>query len=69
LIIEKLTTYNLQQKYNKDKDNARLFINKSFEYLKNWNLNWKKNKIYIKKNKFKTIIKNSKFITKLFIRF
>lgn len=67
LFIYKLTTYNIQQKYNKEKNVKKDFISKSFKYLDNKYPNWKNNK-YFKKQKFLVyLIKKSKILTNIFV--
>lgn len=65
LIISKLTNYNIQQKYQKDKKIAKKFINESFNYLKKNCPNYKNNK-YFKERKLKGIIEKSKFLTEIY---
>ena len=67
LFIYKLTTYNIQQRNNKDKNVKKEFISKSFEYLGDIYPNWRKNK-YFKKQKFLIyMIKRSKILTNIYI--
>lgn len=65
LVISKLTNYNIQQRYQKDKKIAKEFIKKSFEYLNKNYPNYKKNK-YFKERKIKGIIEKSKFLTEIY---
>lgn len=67
LFINKLTTYNIQQKYNKEKRVKKDFISKSFEYLNNKYPNWKKNKYFKEQNILKYLIKKSKIFTNIYI--
>jgi len=68
LFVNILTMYNLQQKYNNDKDCANDFINKSFAYLCNYYPTWRFNKYFLRVNKFKVIIKANKILTKIFAK-
>ncbi|MBR6690046.1 MAG: glycosyltransferase family 2 protein [Bacilli bacterium] len=67
LFINKLTTYNLQQKFNKDKKVKKDFILKSFDYLNLKYPNWKQNKYFKGQNILKYLIKRSKFLTSIYI--
>lgn len=68
LFARTLTMYNLQQRYNKDRDTVDEFVDKSFNYLKEKYPNWKINKYFIKTNKLKIIVKESKKITKAYAK-
>lgn len=67
LFLNKITTYNLQQKYNNDKKSRLLFIEQSFKYLDTKFPHWKNNNYFKQQNILKKIIKKSKFFTKLYI--
>ncbi len=65
LIISKLTDYNIQQRYQKNKNIANKFIDESFKYIKKYCTNYKKNK-YFKEKRIKSIILKNKSITKIY---
>ena len=60
LIIDKVTTYMLQQSKQKDLIVRKKFINDGYKFINTNVKNWKKNKYYVKTNIFKRIIKNNK---------
>ena len=66
VIIDKVTTYMLQQRVQKNKKVRKEFIDSGYEFL-NLNIkNWKKNKYYKKTSLIKRIIKNHKIILKMY---
>ena len=66
MTIRNVFRYTLQQKNQKDKKVATDFIDQAFEFLNNEYPNWRKNKIYKKRNVLKRIIESSKFLTKIY---
>lgn len=69
LIIDKVTTYMLQQRNQKDKKLMSDFINEGYNFLNNNIKNWKQNKYYKKTNLFKKLIKNHKKVLKMYCSF
>lgn len=67
--INRLTTYNLQQVYQKDKKLVSMFITKSFQYLDNEFPNWKNNQRFHEDNSFaKRIIKKNLTLTLFYVK-
>jgi len=66
LNVKKLTTYTIQQRYQKDKILREKFIDDAFAYLNKNFPNWKKSKHFKNRNIFKCIIEKNKKITKLY---
>ena len=67
MTIRNLFRYTLQQKNQKDKKLANNFIDETFNYLNTNFPNWRKNKIWKKRNVLKRIIEKSKILTKMYI--
>lgn len=67
--INRITVYNIQQIYQKRKDDGMKFIEAGFAYLsKRWP-EWKKNRLYIQNNCFlKRILKGHKSVAKMFVK-
>lgn len=67
--INRITVYNIQQIYQKRKDDGMKFIEAGFAYLsKRWP-EWKKNRLYIQNNCFlKRILKGHKSVAKIFVK-
>lgn len=63
--LQILTTYTIQQRYQKDKKLAKEFINKAFNYMEKNIPNFKKNS-YFKDRGIKGIIERNKFLTKVY---
>lgn len=68
LNVDKITTYMLQQSYQKDRNISRDFIKKGYAVLNNQFPNWRKNKYYKNTLLIKRIIKNNKIILKLYTK-
>ena len=68
LSIRTLLRYTLQQKMQSDKRLANKFIDDVFNYLNSEFPNWKKNKIFKKRNMLKRTIESSKLLTKIYCR-
>lgn len=66
VIIDKVTTYMLQQRVQKDKKLRIEFIDAGYAFLNKNIKNWKGNKYYKKTNFLKRIIKNNKKILKIY---
>jgi hypothetical protein len=66
LNISKLLDYNIQQRKQKNKTLRNEFINYTFDYINENFPNYKNNKYWKKENLIKRIIKQSKFITKIY---
>ncbi|MBQ7141179.1 MAG: glycosyltransferase family 2 protein [Bacilli bacterium] len=66
LNVKKLTTYTVQQRYQKDKILREKFIDDAFDFLNKNFPNWKKSKHFKNKNIFKSIIEKNKKITKIY---
>ena len=67
-IITNLFRYTLQQKYQEDKLLKNKFIDEVFNYLNDSFPNWKKNKIWKKRNCIKRLIESNKTLTKLYCK-
>lgn len=66
VIINKVTTYMLQQRVQKDNKLRIEFINAGYAFLNKNIKNWRGNKYYKKTNFLKRIIKNNKKILKIY---
>lgn len=66
VIIDKITTYMLQQRVQKDNKLRIEFINAGYAFLNKNIKNWRGNKYYKKTNFLKRIIKNNKKILKIY---
>lgn len=66
MTLQILTTYTIQQKYQKDKKLANKFINNAFEYIEDNIPNYKQNEYFKSLNKIKSLIKKNKNLTKLY---
>lgn len=66
LIIKTLTNYNIQQRYQKDKKIRNDFINKSFDYIKEIDNNYKNNSYFKTRPILKRIIEKNKYLTKIY---
>ena len=66
LIIDKATTYMLQQRVQKDKKIRNEFIDTCYKFLDKNVYDWKSNKYYVRTSFFKRLIKNHKKILKLY---
>ncbi len=66
VIIDKVTTYMLQQRVQKDNKLRIEFINAGYAFLNKNIKNWRGNKYYKKTNFLKRIIKNNKKILKIY---
>lgn len=63
--LQILTTYTIQQKYQKDKSLAKEFIDKAFNYIETNIPNYKKNS-YFKERGLKGIVEKSKILTLIY---
>lgn len=68
LVIRTLFRYTIQQKYQEDKKLASKFIDEVFNYLDNEFPNWRKNKIFNKRNILKKLIEKHRYLTKIYIK-
>lgn len=66
MTLQILTTYTIQQKYQKDKNLGNKFINNAFEYIEDNIPNYKQNEYFKSLNKIKSLIKKNKNLTKLY---
>ena len=66
LNIRTIFRYTLQQKYQKEKKVKEQFIENAFTYLDINFPNWRKNKLWHKRNYFKRLIEGNKTLTKLY---
>lgn len=66
LIVFKITTYTVQQRYQKDKTIRNKFIDQAFNYLDKYVPNYKNNNYFKNRNIFKSIIEKNKIITKIY---
>lgn len=66
LNIRTIFRYTLQQKYQANKKIKVEFIDQAFKFLNNNFPNWRKNKLYKKRNVLKRIIESNKFLTKIY---
>lgn len=67
-IITNLFRYTLQQKYQEDKLLKTKFIDEVFNYLYDNFPNWRKNRIWKKRNCIKRLIESNKILTKLYCK-
>lgn len=68
MTLQMLTTYTVQQRYQKDKNIRNDFIDKVFDYLSEHIPNYKNNN-YFKSRKIKGIIEKNKVLTKIYCNF
>lgn len=68
-VTRNLFRYTLQQKYQTDNNMKNKFIDEVFNYLNETFPNWKKNKIWKKRNILKRTIESNKLLTKLYCLF
>lgn len=68
LTIKILVNYNIQQRYQKDKDIAFEFIKQSFSYLRNNIKDYKNNKYYINRGFIRKNIEKSESLTILYVK-
>ena len=68
MTIRNLFRYTIQQKYQKDKKIKNKFIDDVFTFLNKEFPNWRKNKIWKKRNVFKRTIEQSKILTKIYCK-
>lgn len=66
-MIRNIFRYTLQEKKQKKKKLKYKFVDEAFKFLNDYYPNWRKNKIYNKRNIFKRLIEKHKLITKLYI--
>ena len=66
--LQILTTYTIQQRYQKDKKLAKEFINKAFNYMEKNISNFKRNS-YFKDRGIKGIIEKNKVLTLIYCKF
>ncbi len=66
LIIDKVTTYSLQQKYQKNRKLKNKFIDYGYDYLKSHIKNYKRNSYFKRINFFKALIKKNKLLIKIY---
>lgn len=67
--INRLTVYNLQQIYQKDKELAKKFVDESFAFLNKNFPHWSKNKMFISHNHIlKRMIKTNKMLTLKYVQ-
>lgn len=69
LVVDKVTTYMLQQRYQKDKKIRNDFINEGYKFLDQNIKNWKNNKYYKKTSFMKRLIKNNKKLLNFYCKF
>ena len=61
-----VTRHLLRQKYQKDKNAGRDFIEQGYDYLDGRFPNWRKNPYYVRQSFARRMIKNSRLLTKLY---
>ena len=67
--INRVTVYSIQQRYQKDWQSAKKFLEQGYNYLETAFPKWRKNKYYLESNSFlKRILKNLKSIMKIFVK-
>ena len=66
LITMILTDYTIQQRYIKEKNIRKNFIDRAFKYLDKLNKNWRKCEYLKQFNYFKRVIKSNNFLTKIY---
>lgn len=65
LTVQILTNYNIQQRYQENKQIAMKFINESFKYMSQEVPDYRSNKYYKNQKILKRMVKKSKILTKL----
>ena len=66
LTVQKITTYTIQQRYQKNGKLRNKFINEAFKYLNIKYPKWRNSKYFDDRNIFKSGIEKSKFLTKIY---
>lgn len=67
-IINRITVYLLQQKYQKDKTVKRAFLDQGYEFLDKYDPNWRKHPLYLEANSLgKRLIKGNKKLMKWYV--
>ena len=66
IVIDTVTNYMLQQRFQKDKKVKNDFIDSGYKFLENNIKNWKNNKYYRRTGFFKKLIKNHKKLLKFY---
>lgn len=66
LIVYKITTYTIQQRYQKNRAIRNEFIDKSFSYLEKHVPDYKKNPYFINRNPLKSFVEKNKYLTKIY---
>ena len=66
LTVQKITTYTIQQRYQKNGKLRNKFINEAFKYLNIKYPKWRNSKYFDDRNIFKSSIEKSKFLTKIY---
>lgn len=66
LIVNKVTTYIVWQKYQSDRKLKNKFIDEGFEYMKSHIKNYRKSSYFKDINWFKALVKKNKILTKLY---
>lgn len=67
--INRITVYNLQQVYQKDKEYINDFIESGYKYLNENFRSWKNNSLFVKNNtKLEMRVKRNKRLTKLYVK-
>ena len=67
LNIDKLTTYCLQQVYQKDKESVKQFQEEAYAFLTSSYPHWKQNKIFKQQSFLKYMIKSKPWICRLYV--
>ena len=67
--INRVTVYSIQQRYQKDWKDAKLFIERGYSYLEEFFPDWRKNKYYLQSNSIlKRMLKNYKWVMYIFVK-
>ena len=69
-VINRITVYSIQQRFQRDAKEAQRFIDEGYSRLERDFPRWKKNRYYQTNNNiFKQILKNNRRVMKLYVRF
>ena len=66
LVIKTICNYNIQQRYQENKNIRHDFINEGFKFMKKVDNNYKRNNYFKARDKKKSIIEKSKLLSKLY---
>lgn len=67
--VNRISVYNIQQRFQREWKDAEKFIEEGFQYLEKNFPGWRKNRLYLQNNGFsKRVLKSNKLVMKLFVK-